>query len=175
MGQTRQGVEYEVVVGRQDCKPQRRRKAKANAFSPRKRQVFLDTLAYTCNVRMAAEQAGIDISTAYYHRARDPVFVEQWREALATGYDTIEALVLEHGGAGQPLAPADPTRATPDAPPPFDFDRALAVLRQYRSARNGESRLRRGIRPIAATRDETNAALRKALAAVRKRMANEAE
>ncbi len=173
MGRTKKG-DHDVAVGRQDGKPQRRRKPKANAFSPEKRQLFLDALAYTCNVRLAAEHAGIDVTTAYYHRARDPAFVQQWRDALAAGYDTLEALVLEHGGAGQPLEPPDPTRAAAGAPP-FDFDRALTVLRQYRSARDGDSRLRRGIRPIAATRDETNAALRRALAAARKRLAAKPE
>lgn len=163
------GQGRDVVVGRQDGKPQRRRKPKPNAFTPEKRQLFLDALAFTCNVRMSAEHAGIDVTTAYYHRARDPIFVEQWREALVTGYDTLEALVLEHGGAGQMLEPADPTRAA-DAAPPFDFDRALAVLRQYRGTRNGQP-MRRGVQQIGATRAETNAALRKALAAARKRLA----
>jgi len=173
VARTTKGGEHDVVIGRQDGKPQRRRKPKTNAFSPTKRQRFLDALAYTCNVRMAAEHAGIDVTTAYYHRARDPVFVDQWREALMAGYDTLEALVLEHGGAGQVLEPPDPTRTEADAPP-FDFDRALAVLRQYRGPRNGQP-FRRGVKPIAATRDETNAALRKALAAARKRLSAKPE
>ncbi|MDB5677098.1 hypothetical protein [Sphingomonas bacterium] len=161
--------ENDAIARHADGQPQRRRKPKADAFTPEKRQRFLDALAYTCNVRMACGHAGIDVSTAYYNRGRDPVFVEQWRDALATGYDALEALVLEHGGAGQALEPADPTHVAADAPP-FDFDRALAVLRQYRGRRDGQH-VRHGVRPIAATREETNAALRKALAAARKRMA----
>lgn len=162
----------DLVLGHQDGKQQRRRKPKSSAFSPAKRQKFLDALALTCNARMAAAHAGVDATTPYYHRSRDPQFVEQWRAAIATGYDRLEALVLVHGGAGESLEPADPERAEAEGAevPPFDFERALKILQQFRRKRDGEP-VNPGGRPRRnATREETNAVLMKALAAAHKRL-----
>ena len=56
-------------------------------------------------------------------------------------------------------------------PPPFDFDRAMAVLKHYRGRRD-DSPLNRGRRPLTrVTIDETNAALLRALKAVERRIA----
>lgn len=165
----------DMVSGRQDGAPQRRR-PRADSFTPTKRQLFLDALALTCNVKRSAVMAGIDHTTAYYNRVRDPVFAEQWRQALAAGYDRLEALVLEHGGAGEALRPADPDRAVGAAaagsagePPPFDFDRALKVLQHYRSQRAGETWRRSDYDRPRATREETNAAIMTALDAAERR------
>lgn len=160
----------ELVLGRQDGKRQVRR-ARASSLTPRKRQAFLDALAMTCNVRVSAAHAEVSKAALYQHRARDPQFVEQWREALAAGYDRLEALVLEHGGAGMALEPADPNRAVAHELPPFDFDKALAVLRQYRNKRDGLPVPRGGRPRVNATREETNAALIKAIDAAARRMA----
>lgn len=139
-------------------------------FTGARRIRFLDALALTCNVQKAAAHAGIDRTTAYYHRLRDPIFAGQWQDALDIGCARLEALVLEHGGAGMALPPADPDRAVEgDEPPPFDFDKAIAVLKLYRSWRDAPPPSRDG-RPRNATREETNAALIKALAAARKRL-----
>lgn len=162
----------ETGIARLDARPQRRRKFRAGSFMAVRRQHFLDALAYTCNVSLAAEYAGVDHATPYYHRARDPVFAQQWRDALAAGYDRIEELVLQHGGAGRPLDPADPGAVDDSAMPPFDFDRALRVLGEYRRTRAGEPSRRDGFRGITATREETNAALLKAIASAQKRLAN---
>lgn len=88
------------------------------------------------------------------------------------GYDRLEALVLEHGGAGVALEPADPYRAEEEgaAPPPFDFDKALRILSLYRSHRHGQAGRRTGTPRRRATREETNAVLIKAIAAARKRL-----
>ncbi|RHW18842.1 hypothetical protein D1610_01440 [Sphingomonas gilva] len=149
-------------------------------FVAKRQQLFLDALALTCNVKKAAAFAGVDKTTPYLRRRTDPVFAAQWQEAIEIGYDRLEALLLEYGGAGVPLEPADADRAiaggadgaVPDeAPPPFDFERALAVLKQYWSRRQ-RLPFNRGGRPRRnATREETNAALIKALAAAQKRLA----
>ena len=157
-------------------------KAKANSFGARKQTRFLDALALTCNVTRAAAHAGVSASTVWRARHRDPVFQAAWREALAIGYDRLEALVLEHGGAGERITP-DPTRVGADdrdddqndgaAPPidePFDFDRAMKVLIYRRGERNGEPNRRTGRPPSQATREETNAALLKALNAAKRRV-----
>lgn len=157
-----------------NCNGQRqRRRLRADAFSVKKRQKFLDALALTCNVEEAAAYAGVHRTTPYVCRLRDPQFAAQWREALETGYDRLETLVLEHGGAGMPLEPADPHRvddADPHAPPPFDFDRALTVLRFRQAERKQPGARGRGSVRRPATREETNAALIKAIAAAKKRL-----
>ncbi|RYY46399.1 MAG: hypothetical protein EOP59_02905 [Sphingomonadales bacterium] len=172
----------ELVVNKQDGRLQRKRAPRANYFGPAKRQAFLDGLAYSCNVRASAGFAGVDITTVYYHRTRDAEFARQWQEAVEVGYDRLEALVLEHGGAGQALLPPDPERArnrceaeaVAEPLPPFDFERAIRILAQYRRRRAGEP-MRPGGPPLRyATREETNASLIKLLEGVRKRMAREA-
>jgi hypothetical protein len=150
----------------------KRRKAKDNSFGKTKRQKFLDALALTCNIGKAAAHAQVHRSTVCSTRQRDPVFAEQFRTALAIGYDRIEALVLEHGGAGEPIE-ADPERAEAEGvkPEAFDFERAMKVLQYRRGERNGEPNRRTGRPRRAATREETNAALIKALAAAKRRVA----
>lgn len=150
----------------------KRRKAKDGSFGKAKRQRFLDALALTCNITRSAEHAGVSRGTICATRRRDPVFDAQFHAALAMGYDRIEALVLEHGGAGEPIEP-DPERAEAEglAVEPFDFERAMKVLIYRRGERNGEPNRRTGRPRRAATREETNAALLKALAAAKRRMA----
>lgn len=140
-----------------------------------RRRRFLDALALTCNATRSAQHAGCSLTGLYQVRQRDTEFAEQWRAALATGYDRLEALMLEHGGAGVSLA-GDPARAQEDglAPPPFDFDKVMKILAFGRAARNGEASRQTG-RPVKnATREETNAALLKALAAAARRQAKAA-
>lgn len=160
----------ELIIGRQDAMPQRR-KPRPASFTPAKRKRFLAALAATCNVALAARHAGVDKTTPYYHRIRDATFRAQWQAAIEEGYDRLEELVLLHGGAGQPMELEAGDAPDADALPPFDFDRAMAVLKHYRGRRDG-SPLNRGGRPLTrVTIDETNAALLRALKAVERRIA----
>lgn len=146
-----------------------RRRMKANAFTVEKRQRFLDALALTCNVKMSADAAGVDHTTAYYHRVRDPVFADQWREALDVGCDRLETLLLQHGGAGEPLDPADAERAADGGMgAPFDFDKALKALHYYRSKKPLRAPQHAGRK---ATRETALAAVEKAIAAAERRNA----
>lgn len=117
----------------------KRRKINVSSFTAAKRQKFLDGLALTCNISRSASYAGVHRTTICATRQRDPVFAEQFRQALALGYDRIEALVLEHGGAGVDID-IDPDRAEADGlDEPFDMDRAIRVLTYRRGERNGEA------------------------------------
>ena len=82
----------------------------AGGFSVKARTRFLDALAVTCNISKAAAFAGVHPTTVYKTRAKDAIFAEQWVAAMAIGYDRLEALVLEHGGAGADIE-VDPERA----------------------------------------------------------------
>ena len=167
----------EMVPGFRHGLPQQR-KSTPKTFTVRKRQRFLDALALTCNVKHSADHAEVSNVTAYYHRRRDAAFAAQWDEALAAGYARLVALVLEHGGAGEALEPGDAERAAgaiaaaprPGDPPPFDFERALKVLR-FQQLKQVKGPFKESRRPGAATREETNAVLVKALAAAQRRLA----
>lgn len=149
----------------------KRRKARNDSFGKTKRQKFLDALALTCNISKAATHAQVHRGTVCRARQRDPVFDAQFHAALAMGYARIEALVLEHGGAGEAIEP-DPERAETEGlkPESFDFERAMKLLIYRRGERNGEPNRRTGRPRRAATREETNAALIKALAAAKRRV-----
>lgn len=148
------------------------RRPTTNRFTRKKQQRFLDALAHTCNVVVSAGHAGVSTVTVYQHRLRDPAFRARWQEAIAAGYDRLEGLLLEHGGAAQPLDPPDGERAAQADPRPFDFDRALTLLRQYQARREGKPT---GGARRNATREETNAALLKAIEGARRRIEREAE
>jgi hypothetical protein len=148
------------------------RRSTNNRFTIKKQQRFLDALAHSCNVALSAEYADVSTFTVYQHRLRDPAFRALWQEAIAAGYDRLEGLLLEHGGAAQPLGPPDGERAADADPRPFDFDRALTLLRQYQARREGKPT---GGARRNATREETNAALLKAIEGVRRRIEREAE
>lgn len=139
-----------------------------NRFTKARRERFLDALALTCNVTRAAAYAGVVTTVPYRLRRNDAVFAERWNEALATGRDRLEALLIEHGCGGGRLDDADPERVAGDpALPPFDFDRAVKVLELFRT---GDARGPRPGRRRGADRDTTTAALMKALAAAKRRV-----
>lgn len=58
--------------------------------SPPWRRGFLRALARCGNVRVAAEWAGVDHSSAYYQRARDAGFAERWARAAERGKVRVE-------------------------------------------------------------------------------------
>ena len=59
------------------------------------RSAFLKALAKTPNVSLAAKAAGVSARTAYNHRDDDPVFGEQWLDALNRSVDKVEAKVFQ--------------------------------------------------------------------------------
>ncbi|WP_051683331.1 hypothetical protein [Sphingomonas sp. UNC305MFCol5.2] len=160
----------DLIMGNRDGQRQQRKPGRRH-FTPARRQRFLDALALTCNVTRAAAFAEITLSSVYAHRAKDPQFVAQWREALEAGYDRLEAMALEHGGAGVPLEPADPERAETEIEslPGFDFAKAMELLKHHRASRHRWPGARGKQRQMP-TREETNAALAKAIAAAEKRL-----
>lgn len=68
-------------------------------------QVFLDTLAQTCQIRAAARAAGYSASALYRRRKADPVFANAWDEALHVGLYLMEdeARRRAHDGVDEPL------------------------------------------------------------------------
>lgn len=70
------------------------KKAPEQSWSQARRQRFLDALAATANVRMAADAAGMGLPGAYKARQRDTAFAELWEAALEQGYGRLESELL---------------------------------------------------------------------------------
>jgi len=66
------------------------------------RAVFLKALAKAPNVTLAAKAAGVSARTAYNHRDDDPVFSEQWLDALNQSVDRVETRCFELAAEGEP-------------------------------------------------------------------------
>ncbi|MGV3553656.1 MAG: hypothetical protein ACO1OD_00190 [Croceibacterium sp.] len=55
---------------------------------------FLEALAETSNITLAAARANVPKQTVYRVRRQDPVFAAHWRAALFEGYDNLEMELL---------------------------------------------------------------------------------
>ncbi|MBT2186703.1 hypothetical protein [Sphingobium nicotianae] len=64
-------------------------------WSERAERVFLEMLAATCNVRLAAREVGFSTVAIYRRRLRYPAFAALWAEAMEHGYARIEAQLVE--------------------------------------------------------------------------------
>lgn len=88
------------VAGR--GKPQLR-PSRVDGWTDERRQVFLETLAETCNVTASIEQAGMKSKSGLYQlRQRDPEFRELWEQALLQGYAELEFALLQRSIHGVP-------------------------------------------------------------------------
>jgi len=72
------------------------------------RREFLSKLAETSNVTRSAEHAGVNPSTVYDLRRRDPAFAQRWLDALCEGYDNLEMEMLHHLRSGESSEPGAP-------------------------------------------------------------------
>jgi hypothetical protein len=86
-----------VVVG---GKSPQLKKGSARSWTKAKAQLFLTALAETCNVTLAAAEAGVAVSTAYNKRKVDAAFRAAWGEALSTAYRRLELVLLERAFNG---------------------------------------------------------------------------
>ena len=68
-----------------------RRRMRHVKFTDERRRAFLDHFACSCDADAAAEAAGVDRSTVYKRRLRDPDFAREWSETLGIGYVRLEA------------------------------------------------------------------------------------
>ena len=70
------------------------RTPRKDGWTEKRRRMFIETLAATCNVSEAARVAGMNQSTAYSLKGRDAGFAREWAKALSIGYAELEALLL---------------------------------------------------------------------------------
>jgi hypothetical protein len=76
--------------------PQRRRTRRNSWKCERNRKAFLENLAATCNVTLAAKMANLCAHGGYMLRLAEPAFREQWGRALAEGRERLRDLLHEH-------------------------------------------------------------------------------
>lgn len=89
----------DIIAGTKGRRVQRR-PANQGGWTVARRKKFLDVLASSSNVKLAAEAVGAPPSAPYIVRQRDPVFAAMWQEALAIGYDRLEHALLERARLG---------------------------------------------------------------------------
>lgn len=80
------------VVG--SARPQVR-KPRRNEWTKAKQRIFFTALAETCNVKLAAEAAGMSVAGAYWKRKRDAAFRAGWAEAIGAAYQRLELVMLD--------------------------------------------------------------------------------
>lgn len=147
--------------------------ARRNGWTKERRASFIEELTATCNVKAACRKVGMHWGSVYNLRRRDAAFSRLWEEALATGYVRLEAELLARA-LGETSDPDNPTEV-PEAVdrPAIAFDPALGarlLAQRYaveRGRRAGPDEYRQG------SAEETDAALLRKLAALRRRRERE--
>ncbi len=76
------------------------RKPSKRDWSKAKIDNFLSGLAETCNVTLAAAEAGVSVSAAYRRRKADAGFRGAWMEAIGAAYQRLEMVLLERAFVG---------------------------------------------------------------------------
>ncbi len=150
-------------------------RARRTGLTDARRSRFIEVLAATCNVKLAAQGCGVDPCTPYRLRRADAGFAAAWDAALASGYARLEAEALRyalerlpasvdpHGGGGAEAARA----AIADSPVNALIERrasdadlrfVLAILGRHARGVQGERAIRVA-RPSEAETDARLAAL----------------
>ena len=78
----------------------RKRAIRKVAITRKQERKFFAVLAASCNVAMAAREAGVRPQRVYEKRKADAAFREAWGEAIAAGYEKLELVLLERALVG---------------------------------------------------------------------------
>jgi hypothetical protein len=132
-----------------------------------RRQAVLDRFADGCNLRAAAAAAGVSVSCVHRALRRDPAFADGLQAALVIGYENAEADALCEARAAQEAYRVAPS---PEAGA-LAFDRALAVLREYKRGFGQIGRRPYERKPVLLSFEEGFAALERELDALERREA----
>lgn len=141
------------------------RRVRRDGWTIRRRELFLDMLAATCNVTRAVQAAGMSFEGVRQLRRRDAGFAASWDLALEEGYLQIEADLLARAIGGGDIIASDADRAGV-APP--DPELGLRLLNQRRAGAQGRSGGRRVYKHVPF--EEVEAILTQRLDALAKRL-----
>lgn len=116
----------EVVIRGAPGRRTQVRRARLHGWSPSVERRFLETLAATCNVKASCEAIGLTQGSAYYHKRQWEDFRRGWEDALAIGFDRIEAALME-------ACDTEGVDFAVDTPiPPMEAFDAMQLLRLHR-------------------------------------------
>lgn len=140
-------------------------RARVRQWTPRVEKRFLDALAGCCNVKRACAAVGMSVNGAYGHRKRWPDFMRRWDEALAMGYDALEAAVVAHAGRTFDPEEAPDDELDPQLPlGPITVAEAIKLLQIHRYRVHGVGKPLR--RPRPRTLDEVRGSILRKLEAI---------
>lgn len=145
-------------------------KRSTREISQRSRDAFILSLSETCNVSLSAERAGVALSTVYKMRQRDAAFAAAWARALDDGYQRLE-LGLVQAALAAVEGPRVDASDVPNRPiiEPMTMDQALRLLGRHEgSVRNGRFKSNRPGKGKMPTSEETDEAILKRLAVLRR-------
>lgn len=100
-----------------------------------RRETFLSHFAANCNVTAAANAAGVPVSTLYRWRRDDADFAEEWGQALAMGYQLLEARLVAHALAGEQHGDVTGIAELNAAPVPVELALRLMGLQRHSKTR----------------------------------------
>jgi hypothetical protein len=166
----------EVHIGSGNGRPLQLRRNQKRGWTATRRARFIDALALSCNVTLAANEAGMAQVSAYRLRRTDPAFADLWREALIAGYERLETELLQRAlQAVNAIRPGDGgedvAKSVNAAVERMDVKTILQVMAHRRATVEGGMRPgRRDVQRRIATEEETNAVLLKKLAVLRRQM-----
>ena len=149
------------------------RRARPGHVTAKGEAAFLEALAATANIALAAEAVGVDPRAFYKRRAQSAEFARRMQDALAVGYEAVEfallntalrSLASDRGPAGEEgVGPVEPGRVS--------IDQAMTLVAQRNKTMAIGDRQVRGEYQKPATREESNAVLLRLLGAAEKRVA----
>lgn len=146
------------------------RRPRWNAWTTARRRRFLEALAASANVAMAAAAVGTTPGNVRSLRYRDAGFAALWDKAIQVARDRLEEELLSRA-LGQTVDGVNPVDMDLDAPPPgpFDMDLALKMLALNRK----QVRVAPEARTKPVTHGDMEAALMRRLVALGERLARE--
>ncbi|UUL82106.1 hypothetical protein [Sphingomonas qomolangmaensis] len=154
-------------------------RVRASAWTETKRRRFLNALATSCNVQQSARSIGMTKNGAYALRGRDAGFAAAWSEAMQMGAVRLEEVLLENALAAAerltregPLSFDETAEPIDEAPAqPLTADEIRLMLFLLTRHADGHKGLRHiGGRAHRATREETNAVLKRKLDSLDRRI-----
>ncbi|HEX8239896.1 MAG TPA: hypothetical protein VF574_09180 [Allosphingosinicella sp.] len=114
-----------------------RRRMRHVRFDERRKGIFLDAFARSCDLIAAAAAAGVCERTVYNHLRSDPAFAEAFQEALEAGYRRLEAEAVRQRLEAQARIRAEFDAAeaagiaVPAAEEGLEFDRTMKLLARW--------------------------------------------
>lgn len=121
-----------LVLGASNNGPQKR-KRRATDWTKARTTKFIETLADSCNVSLAARAVQRSINSVYSKRAKDAGFRAQWDQALSIGYSRLEMMMLERALHGTEKV-ITLKSGEPKIMMEYNDRVALALLRQHRES-----------------------------------------